>query len=194
MRVNSRWNQKGRVHTLEDIAATLAGIAWRIAGNGVLELENADFQTDTRVQRLTVIAEFLAFLIHVTDRLSAERVDEETRRRFITALAARCADLMQDNLVDVLGPGDYRAAFIEQLNERMSGYAECAFTDGGPGFGMLRDFGQKVTAVMGSRYSRWIGDRIIDVEAPDAVKTLKKAMRDLFGQADTGYKAGETPR
>ena len=180
MRVNSRWNKKDKSHTLEDVAAALAGIAWRIACNGVLELENADFQTDTQMQRLTVIAEFLAFIVHVADRLSAQRMDEETRRRFITELARRCADFMQDNVADVAGPGDYRDAFIGRLNERMSGYAEYAFTDGSPSFGMLRDFGQQITAVMGPRYSRWISDRIIDVEAPDAVKTLKKAMRDLL--------------
>ena len=64
MRIKSKWNKKDKTHTVEDIAAALAFIAFRIAQNGVLSLENNDYQTDTQEQRMHIITEFLG-VIHV---------------------------------------------------------------------------------------------------------------------------------
>ena len=96
VRVKSRWNKKGKTHSVEEIAGALAFILWRIATNGVLSMENAGFQTETQAQRLEIIAEFLAFAIHVADRMTIERFDEEQRVRFMTELAQKCAKHMED--------------------------------------------------------------------------------------------------
>ena len=124
MRIKSRWNKKNKTHSIEEIAGAVAFILWRIATNGVLSLENEDYQTDSQQQRLDVITEFLAFSIHLTDRMTIERFDENERMRFITELASKCAKHLEDNLRDVLGKGNYRQAFIDTLNRRMSDYAE----------------------------------------------------------------------
>ena len=62
VRVKSKWSNKGRERTLDETGGAVAFILWRIAQQGLLNLENEGFQTDTRSQRMDVIAEFLAFL------------------------------------------------------------------------------------------------------------------------------------
>ncbi|MGA7801332.1 MAG: hypothetical protein WCC36_11025 [Gammaproteobacteria bacterium] len=183
MRVKSRWNAKDKERTPEDVAGALGFIAWRIAGNSVLNLENEDYQTDTQAQRLDVIAELLAFLVHLVDRLAYGKIEEADRQRYIGTLGLRLADTMQDNRIDAQGPGEYRAPFIDLLNERMDTYAELPFADGEPGFGMRRYLGDRVAAAMGPKHNKWITQQIMDIEVPEALETLRKALRNLLPQA-----------
>lgn len=181
MRVKSHWNKPDKTHTPEAIASVLNAAAWNIATHSVLEMEKAGLLADTQLQRLTVIAEFMAFLVHIADRLAATRMDVDERGRFINALGVRAAELMAGNLADLQGPGDYRASFIDTLNERMSEYAEFGFSEAsGPDIGFLRGFGRRVTAAMGPRDERWILERVMEVAAPEAIETLAKTMRSLF--------------
>ena len=185
MRVKSRWSKKDKTRSVDETAGALAFITWRIAANHVLHLENEGFQTDTQQQRLDVIAEFLAFLIHVTDRLVYGHLSDEDRQALISAYALRMADTFAGNVKDVAGAsdGDPRGGFIETLNQRMSDYAEMSFADGQPGFNLLAFFGEKVAGVMGPKDNRWIQDQIMEIEAPEALKPLKKALRDLVPDA-----------
>ncbi|MCW9023737.1 MAG: hypothetical protein OQK73_03555 [Gammaproteobacteria bacterium] len=181
MRIKSRWSKKGKTHSVEEIAGAVAFILWRIATNGVLSMENADFQTDSQEQRLNIIAEFLAFSIHMADRMTIEKFDEEERIIFMSELAKKCAKHMEDNQRDVLGSGDYREAFIDTLNRRMADYSEFNYTDeDGPSFSMRRFFGQQVKTVMGERNSKWVGDQVIDIEVPEILSHLGKAIPNLF--------------
>ncbi len=66
MRVKSKWSNKGRERTLDEVGGAAAFILWRIAQQGLLNLENEGFQTETRSQRMDVIAEFLAFLVVIS--------------------------------------------------------------------------------------------------------------------------------
>jgi hypothetical protein len=77
VRIKSRWNQKERARSIQETASALGFIMWRIAQNALLSLENEGFQTDTQVQRLDVIEEFLAFLLHVVDRRVYDRMDQD---------------------------------------------------------------------------------------------------------------------
>jgi hypothetical protein len=181
VRAKNRWNKPDKAHTPEAIASVLNAAAWNSATHSVLEMEKAGLQADTQLQRLTVIAEFMAFLVHIADRLAATRMDVDERGRFINALGVRAAELMAGNLADLQGPGDYRASFIDTLNERMSEYAEFGFSEAsGPDIGFLRGFGRHVTAAMGPRDERWILERVMEVAAPEAIETLAKTMRSLF--------------
>ena len=137
MRVKSKWSNKGKERTLYETGGATAFILWRIAQQGVLNLENEGFQTDTRSQRMDVIAEFLAFLVHLTDRKKAEALDAGEREEFITSLARHLANTMQENRADAEGSGDYRQPLIELLNERGANYAECPTPDGEPGLNYL---------------------------------------------------------
>lgn len=181
MRVKSKWNLKDKQRSLSETGGAMAFILWRIAQQGVLNLENEGFQTDTNAQRLDIIAEFLAFLVHLVDRMTSDDLGQNERVEFITSLARHLADNMQQNRTDAEGKGEYRQTLVNLLNERATDYAEFSFTDNEPGFAFRRYFGENVRAVMGAKDNKWITDQVMDIEVPEALKPLSKALRDLFG-------------
>lgn len=180
MRIKSKWNRKDRERSLNEIGSAVAFIVWRIAQQGVLNLENEGFQTDTNAHRLDVMAEFLAFLVHLTDRLKAEVLEQDERQVFVTALALHLADRMQENRADIQGKGEYRQTLIDLLNSRAADYAELAMPGGEPGYALKRYFGDNVRAVMGEKDNKWVTDQVMDIEVPEALPPLHKALRDLF--------------
>ena len=180
MRVKSKWNLKGRERTLAEIGSAAAFILWRIAQQGTLNLENEGFQTDSNAQRLDVMTEFLAFLVHMVDRMKAASLSQEQRQEFITALARSLSDQVQENRTDAQGRGEYRQAFIGVLNERTADYAEFSVVDGEPGYNMKRYLGEHVRAVMGVKDNQWITDQVMDIEVPEALKPLNRALGNLF--------------
>jgi hypothetical protein len=183
VRVKSKWNLKERERSLSEIGGAMAFILWRIAQQGTLNLENEGFQTDSNAQRLDVITEFLAFLVHIADRMTAANLTREQRQEFIGSLARHLGDTMQENRGDAQGAGEYRGALIERLNERAADYAGFSFVDNEPGFAFRRYFGEKVRAVMGEKDNKWITDQVMDIEVPEALKPLEKAVRDLLPAA-----------
>jgi len=190
VRIRSRWNNKKREQTIEENAGAMAFIEWRIGSQTLLNLENEGFQTDTQMQRLDVLQELSAFLIHVTDRLVHGDMDEAQRQTFIVELAVKMADTYHDNRVDAEGRGqDFRPGFIEVLNQRLANYAECSFDDGLPGYEFKRYLGECVTHVMGDRDRKWVSDQVMDIEVPEMLKNLKKSLKNIF---DSG-KAEEPP-
>ena len=181
MRIRSRWNKTGRERTTEENAGALAFIEWRIASQTLLNLENEGFQTDTQMQRLDVLQELSAFLIHVTDRLVHGDLDEEQRQKFIIALALKMADTYHDNRVDAEGRGqDFRPGFIETLNRRLADYSEFSFDNNEPGYAFKRYLGECVTNTMGERDRKWITDQVMEIEVPEMLKTLIKGLNNLF--------------
>lgn len=183
MRIKSRWHKKGKEHSVEDTASALAFIAWRIGQNSVLNMENENYQTDTLKQRLDVIFEFMAFLIHVSDRLTFESLDAEERTKFITGMGMNTLRQMRTNLNDYGMSGEeVDAEFLPLLNERMSDYAEFAFDDEEPSFNMRRYLGEKVTEKMGERDNKWVLQQVMDIEVPKAMENLKKGLDSLIKQ------------
>lgn len=181
VRIKSKWSQKDRNRSTVETAGAMGFILWRIAQQGVLNLENEGFQTDTNAQRLDVMAEFLAFLLHLIDRRVVATMAADKRPEFVTALAKKLADFIQENRVDASGKGEYRQDFIKLINERTRDYAD--FTvgeDGTPGYAFKRYFGEMVRAVMGEKDNQWITDQVMDIEVPEALKPLKKAVNDLL--------------
>lgn len=178
MRVKSHWNKRAKPQSLEEIAGALGFISWQIAAHGVLELENQGFTTHSQNHRLQIIAEFLAFLFQVADRLSYTQMAEIERQRFITALAHYIADIFADNKRDAVGDGEHRHVFIDLLNQRANEYAELSFNEDHAGFDFLRYFGEQVAATLAGE--RWVSEYIIDVGAPEAIQTLKTGMKGLF--------------
>jgi hypothetical protein len=195
VRIRSRWKDKGKKRSLEDVAGALAFIEWRIAGAALLNLENEGFQTDSQSQRLDVLQELCAFLIHVSDRLIHATMSDEQRQRFIVALALKMADTYHDNRVDAEGRGqDFRQAFIDTLNVRMADYADFRFQDGEPGYGFNRYLGECVTNSMGPKDRKWISDQVMEIEIPEMLKTLKKGLNGLFesGTIEPSGEAGQS--
>jgi hypothetical protein len=52
--------------------------------------------------------------------------------------------------------------------------------DGAPGYALKRYFGEHVRAVMGELDNQWITDQVIDIEVPETLPPLNKALRELF--------------
>ena len=182
IRLKTKWANKDKARSIEEIAGALAFTIWRIAMQGVLNLENEDFQTDTQSQRVDITDEFAIFLIHLTDRMSYEEMSNDERMAFIKALALKLAEFDDDNRQQTDGEGTYSRAFIALLNQRMEDYSDCTWsaTDG-PGFSMTRTFGDHVTSKLGERDKKWVTTYVQDIETPEAEETLKRAITALLG-------------
>ena len=180
MRIKTKWHKTDQPKSPEDVASALAFIGWRIAMNRLEHLESEGFPIRDNAQRFAIIEEFLAFQLQAADRSAYRVMGEEERRRLVTALAHRFADILEDNLVDVQGLGDYRRPFIELLNRRSADYAELSYTDSGPGYSFLRYFGERVSSAVGEGDNRWVMEQVVEIEAPEAVKLMNKAFTDLL--------------
>lgn len=187
LRIKSRWTEKAKQKLSDDLikenAQALAFIYWRLALEMARNLHGEDYIYDSDEQRIKVIAEYLAMLIQVSDRLAYMRLEDEDRQEFIITLAKRLADHMQDNATDLFGQGDYRSSFIDMLNRRAAEYSEYEFSaEKGPSYGFMHYFGTQVQRVMGIEHhsNKWVIDQIMDVDGPETIEKAIKALEDLF--------------
>ena len=185
IRIKSSWHDSERnlsaSKTLDDNAGALAFIAWRLALETAKNLHQERFEYSSDKQRVGVICEALAFQLQCADRMSHTRLEDPEREIFINVLAWRLADSMQENMVDLAGPGGYRAPFIAFLNRRSIDYARLTFADDQPGYDFLRYFGHSVLEVMGDgQTNRWVIDQIIEIESADLVARFGKGTKQLF--------------
>ena len=182
MRMRTKWHNKEREVSVDEKANTMAFISWRIAMALVLNLENENYQTDTQKQRLDVIEETLAFLISVTDRLVADQMTAEERQEFIVKYATKLSKTFQENCEDLIGRGvDYKADFINLINQRLNAYAECSWDDEKemPGFQYKRDFGDYIALKMGEKDNKYITEQIMEIEVLDIMENLKKSKYEM---------------
>ncbi len=182
MRMRTKWHDKERTVSIDEKANTMAFISWRIAAALVLNLENENFQTDTHKQRLDIIAETLAFLVSVTDRLVVNQMTDEERQEFVVKYAVKLSKTFQENCEDLLGRNtDYKTDFINMLNGRLNAYSECSWDEEKemPGFQYKRDFGDFISKKMGTRDNKWITDQIIEIEVPEIMENLKKSKFEM---------------
>ncbi len=180
-RLKTRWNRKERARHYAETGGALAISMWKLAAESLLNLENEGFETRTNAQRLDAIAEFLAYSLHLIDRLAHTRLDDEQRRQLVGAVAARIAEIMRDNRADAGVGDDSEERFVGLINRRGDEYSGCNFDAAeGPGFSMRRILGGHVQRVMGEKDSKWIPDYVLDAEAPEIYKGLKRAARSLM--------------
>jgi len=178
------WSDKGKNRSLEDIGGAISFNIWQISGQGVLDLENEGFQTETHSQRLDVISEFAAYLIQIVDRMLFEDFELKDRNDLITATGLHLARVMQDNRIEANGEGDYTRAFLQLLNQRIGEYSACQFDlDDGASFVFLRILGDHVTEVMGERDAKWITGYIIDIVGPQMFKSIMRLLPGLLDPA-----------
>lgn len=181
IRLKTKWSKQEREVSLEDTVGVLAFNTWKIGMQALLEIENENFQTDTQMQRVMIMEEIMAFMIHVLDRIAYDVVDDEDRAALISTFALKMADHVQDNARDFGGPGDYRNPFINKLNERMADYAATSWGKVGqePGFSMSRMFGNFVAESLGPRDRKWVLDYVQRVLMPEILETYKKVITRL---------------
>ncbi len=185
MRIKSKWHKKDKPKSLEEVAGALGFIAWRAAHERADKMYNAGFNFASKGQLLAVVGEYVAFLLQLADRLAYGRLDEQQRPVFVGALAKHLINTMVENLTDDFGPGEYREAFVDKLNERMEAYADFEYDGDQPGYQALRYLGNCIDEVMGSKDNKWVTEQVVEIEAPEVIKNLKKGFNDLLGQWET---------
>ena len=184
MRILDRWPARDHPVSIEENAGAVAYVCWQVALNSTkkLHVEAFDYRDDT--QRVTVISEYLAFLIHVCDRISATQLQLADRERFVIKLAQLCAGHLHRNAEDVLGTGNYTETFIDAFNVRSKIYSQCAYGQDGPGYGLLRTFGAQIQQLMGEdQTNRWVMDQITEIDAQDAVDQVQQSMHNILGSS-----------
>lgn len=181
LRLKTKWNKQTREVSLDDTVSVLAFNAWKIGMQTLLEIENENFQTDTQMQRVAVMEEIMAFMIHMLDRIAYDIVDEADRQQLVSTYAVKLADHIQDNARDFSGPGDYRNPFIDKLNARMADYAETSWGKVAqePGFSMSLAFGNFIADALGPRDKKWVLDYIQRVLMPEMLDPYKKVLGRL---------------
>lgn len=189
IRVKTQWHTEGRGGSMTEKAGVAALTGWKLASAAVDNLQKKDYTIAEPAQGFAILAELLYFIVQLADRMAYERVDDETRAAFITALANRLGDILHDNVLDIPGidrQTDYKGQFITRLNERADDYATFGYTEtGGPDFGFVRYLGLKIMDRLGERDKSWIVDQIMYMEVPEIVRSMAKALSGLFPRQDT---------
>ncbi|MDJ0880584.1 MAG: hypothetical protein QNJ56_02945 [Gammaproteobacteria bacterium] len=183
-RLKGGWNQRGRDRSLEEIGSAISFNIWQIAGQGVLDLENEGFQTDTQSQRLNVLTEYAAYLLQLVDRMVYEQFELEQRNELITAAGLHMAGILLDNRLETDGEGDHSRVFLNILNQRFGEYSHCQFNRmDGPSFVFLRILGDHVSEQMGEKDNKWITGYVIDIGGEKLYKSLRRVLPGLIDPA-----------
>ena len=183
MRVKSHWFRPGTDKSATEIAGAAAFIVFRVAQNALRNMRAAGYELPPGPQYFAFLAEFLAFLVLCADRIAYARGDAAWRTEFTTAMANKAGEFLAGNEADLLGgdnPEGYKQRFIALVNERSADYAEFRWTDAGPEYGFFRCFGHCVAGTMEPHDRTWAVSQVIDVEAPEAVETMQRAMAGLL--------------
>ncbi|MES9902516.1 MAG: hypothetical protein ABW168_07520 [Sedimenticola sp.] len=181
LRLKTHWHKEGAERSLEEIAGAIAFNSWRIAMDRAISLHGENFIYRDDVQRLAVITEYLIFQAQIAERMSHGILDGEERRSLITHLVIKMAAHLDENSNDLLGPGDYQTPFIDRFNQRSAEYSELGFSDDGPSYPFLRHLGYEIQQLMNDgQENRWVIDQVMDKDAPEIYKQLKRVIRSLF--------------
>ena len=187
LRIKSRWHDSERNESvnkgLDEHAGALAFIAWRISLEKARTLHGENYDYDSDGQRIAVICEYLTFVVQSADRLAHPIMDENARSQFITTLAQRIGDHVQDNAADLFGPGDYKTGFINTLNERSREYADYEYTEEGPSYSFTRHLGHSIQKIMGlSQTNKWVIDQVMEIDGPWMTENIEDSMMDLLDE------------
>ena len=177
--IKTRWRNKKAPRTPGERAGVIGANIWKIAIEIFKHLEKDGFRFGTDRQVTAIITEFIAFLVQLTDRTVHGRSNDAERATLINAVAGHLARTMENNQLDLLGPGDYRAPFIQTLNDRFEDYAQFDYVDRDPGYACVRYFGSKVSDAMASSDNKWVLEHMMEIEAPEMVRCIKKLVDEI---------------
>ena len=183
--------------SVAQVAGAAAVVAFRIARNSQRRLRNAGFELPAGIEYFAVLSEILAFLVIAADRIAHARGDEAWRLAFTTALANRAAEILADNQAELLGTGSAatcKERFIALVNSRAADYAQCGWNEAGPDYAFLRCAGHRIGDAMAPLDRGWAVQQVIDIEAPEAIDTLQRAIRDLLDPGSRPARTRDTAR
>ncbi len=189
IRIKTKWHRTKRKgaqttapKTLLELASVVAFNLWKVAQEPFRRMEKEGFRFAQDAQVTGFITEFIAYLSHSVDRLLYGRVTDVERGEFMNALVKHLAQTMAENQEQLFGAGEYRAPFIDIINARFDQYAECAFSNlTGPSYEFTRLLGEKISDIMTVSDDRWVLEQVMDIEAPQAFKTVQRVVQDVLG-------------
>ena len=182
MRVKSHWFKPERAKSPDEVAGAIAFIAWKVAQNALKRMRKAGFDIDPGPAYFAFLAETMAYCAQVAWRHAHGHFDEAGALAFMTALANRCGETLEENYAELLGgqpPGAVKAAFVVRVNEALEEYAEFGYGPGGPDFGFMRYYASRVADRMPDKDRHWTHDQVIAIEAPEAAATIARAFANL---------------
>jgi len=171
--IKTRWRKKGP-RSLTDRAGVIGANVWKLALEFFKHMEKEGFRFGSDRLVTNVLTEFIAFLVQLVDRALYGRVAEADRAALVAEAVRHLAATMENNQLDLFGPGEYRKPFLDAMNARFAEYAEFEYKDGTPGYACLRYFASRVAELMAEGDNRWVVEQMIDVEAPEMVRLAQK--------------------
>jgi hypothetical protein len=184
VRIRSHFHRRAGERGMPELASVVAALGWTLSQNAIRNMRKADFDIDTGRPYFDFVCEYLAFVVHVTDRIAYRMLDADRRVEFTTALARRIAGIIEDNremLIAEPAAGECQRHFVALVNDRAGDYAEFGYDEKeGPDFAFRRNFASCLLAVVPKKDHTWLYDQVMDIEAPDAVKALQRTLEGLF--------------
>jgi len=171
--VKTRWRKKGP-RTAAERAGVIGANVWKIAVEIFRHMEKEGFRFSSDRMVTDVLAECIALLIQLAERAAHAKLADADRATLVQEVARHVAHTFENNQQDLFGPGEYRKAFIDLLNERFATYATFEFDDGRPGFPCLRYFASQVAEVMKGAENKWVLEQVQEIEAPEMVLLMAK--------------------
>lgn len=206
IRIKNRWFREPAAKTPAEQASAMAFIVWRVAHQMLKRMRGADFAIDAGRPYFDFMREVLVFLVALADRIAHERLAPEDRQAFTVALVRHAARTLQENEDDLLGPPppgapSHADTFIDLVNEVVQHYGEFGadpMPPAGvdvfhPDFGFVRYLGTRLAPTVPDGERRWVLDQVMAIEAPEAIATVQRSMRELFDPAPRrGRRAAQT--
>jgi len=187
VRVRTVWFKRDGERSAEEIASSVASTIWRVTDKAIDNLGHENYDIITPARGFKLIAECLAFLVHYCDRMAYASLTPERRVAVLQAIANRLGEVMEENIISVVGPDpgrNFKAELIDFLNRRFADYAEFEFPDDEKAsFPALRFLGLQIRDEMGEDNKTWIMDQIMDIEMPEMMGTVRKSFQGLLSDA-----------
>jgi hypothetical protein len=185
LRIKNQWFRDGTAKTPQQTASAMAFITWRVAQNTLKQMRSAGFDISVGAPYFAFTREVLVFLIQVIDRLASQRMDQQQRSEFMTALVLRVADVLQDNEQGLMGPPSagqaaYDDQFIGLFNELADHYADFSYGATGPDFAFVRYLGHRIEKLMPQKDQHWVVDQVMASEVPDALEMIERGMQGVL--------------
>ena len=171
--VKTRWRKKG-ARTLAERAGVIGANVWKISVEIFKHMEREGFKFGSDRLVTDVLAEFIAFLVQLADRTVYGRLSDADRATLIGEVAKHLATTVENNQLDLFGPGEHRKPFIDLLNARFEDYATFEYSGADPGYSCLRFFAIKVSEAMASSDNKWVVEQVMEIEAPEMVRVMRK--------------------
>lgn len=173
----------GRPRSMAEHASVIAMLAWKLGQESIARMREADYDIEVGRGWFDFVCEYLAFLAMSADRIAHADLDPDDRMAFTTALVKRLGDMVEESrhaLLPDLLPGEARSGFLELFNRRSDEYADFGFDASGPDFGFRRCFAACVRETLPEKDRLWAIDQVMEIESPEAIKTLQKTLGGLF--------------